>query len=253
MASSVSENGNEQDARRRQILRAALDVIGERGYPDTRISDVAERVNVSPALVMYYYKAKDVLLAEATRYAEDLWYEEGTKRMKSIDSAAGRLAELVRLTCLPQTDPGLAESWKVWLDLWAQSLRQDEVRRVREEFDEHWRETIRQVVRDGQDAGEFSMIDADDFAETFSALLDGFAIQIALDDPVVGAERSFDLAMHYAAGQLGFMWAPAPGGRDSGTAEAPQAPARAKSRGRQSETRAKRPRTSRASAGRRKG
>lgn len=197
------------DQRRTQILRAAIDVIVERGFPDTRITDVAERVDVSPALVVYYFKTKDRLLAEAARFAEDLWYEEGTRRLKSIDSAAGRLEELVRLTCLPATSPDLSvESWNLWLDLWAHSLRQVEVGAVREEFDEHWRETIRQVVRDGQAAGEFAALDVDDFAVSFSALLDGFAVQIALRDPVVDAERSFSLAMTFAATRLGFAWSP---------------------------------------------
>ncbi len=209
MKASASDNSAEQDVRRAQILRAALDVIVDRGYPDARIADVAERVDVSPALVMYYFRTKDQLLAEATRYAEDLWYEEGTRRMKAIDSAAGRLEELVRMTCLPQIGPGMADSWSLWLDLWARAIRQAEVRQVREEFDEHWRETIRQIVRDGQAAGEFDAVDVDDFAESFSAMLDGFAVQIALDDPVMGTERCFDLSMAYAAAQLGFTWASA--------------------------------------------
>jgi AcrR family transcriptional regulator len=194
------------DARRTQILRAALDVIIDRGYPDTRIADVAARVEVSPALVMYYFKTKERLLAEATRYAEDLWYEEGTRRMKAIDSAAGRLEELVRLTCWPQSGEGLSESWSVWLDLWAQAVRLPAIRQVREEFGERWRETIRQIVRDGQAAGEFAVVDVDDFAVLFSALLDGFAVQIALDDPVADADRCFQLSMNFASNRLGFDW-----------------------------------------------
>ena len=39
-----------------RMLRAALDVIVERGYADTRIADVAERTGTSPALVIYYFK-----------------------------------------------------------------------------------------------------------------------------------------------------------------------------------------------------
>jgi AcrR family transcriptional regulator len=194
------------DLRRTQILRAALAVVVDRGYPDTRIADVAARVGVSPALVMYYFKTKERLLADATRYAEDLWYEEGTRRMKAIDSAAGRLEELVRMTCLPQPGEGLSESWSVWLDLWAQAVRQPAIRQVREEFDEHWRETIRQIVRDGQAAGEFARVDVDDFAIVFSALLDGFAVQIALADPVAGVDRCFRLSMGFASSRLGFDW-----------------------------------------------
>ena len=54
-----------QDSRRSQMLRAALDVLVERGFPDTRIADVAERAEVSPALVIYYFKTKDRLLTKA--------------------------------------------------------------------------------------------------------------------------------------------------------------------------------------------
>jgi AcrR family transcriptional regulator len=60
-----TRDGGEQ--RREQMLRAALDVIVERGYADTRIADVAERTGTSPALVIYYFKTRDQLLTEAIR------------------------------------------------------------------------------------------------------------------------------------------------------------------------------------------
>ena len=37
-------------------------------------------------------------------------------------------------------------------------------------------------------------------------LLDGLAVQIALEDPDVPPARAYDLAMRYASGQLGFSW-----------------------------------------------
>jgi AcrR family transcriptional regulator len=152
------------------MLRAALDVLVERGFPDTRIADVAERAEVSPALVIYYFKTKDRLLTEAMRYAEDLWYADGARRLSALPTAARRLEEIVAMTCLPQENDAAEESWAIWLDLWATAVRHPEVRRVREEFDEHWRETIRRIVRDGQAAGEFSEVDVEDFAVAFSAL-----------------------------------------------------------------------------------
>jgi AcrR family transcriptional regulator len=188
------------------MLRAALEVLAERGFPETRITDVATRAQVSPALVIYYFKTKDNLLTEAIRYAEDLWYEEGARRMEVIEPAAGRLEEIVAMSCLPQQDEGVADSWAIWLDLWSTAVRHPQVRKVREEFDQHWRETIRRIVREGQASGEFESVSAEEFAIGFSALLDGFAIQIALDDPVVSAERAFELSMRVAAQQLGFSW-----------------------------------------------
>ena len=196
----------DEEPRRAQMLDAARQVIAERGFPGARITDVAERAGVSPALVIYYFKTKDNLLAEAMRQSEDLWYAEMSRRAAKIPTAAGRLEEVVAMTCHVSSSAVLEGSLELWLDLWAQALRDRVVRAVREEFDGHFRETIRQIVRDGVAAGEFTGVDEEGFAITYSALLDGFAIQIALGDPVVGPARAFDAAMRIAAQQLGFSW-----------------------------------------------
>ena len=212
MAQGTSD-GQNGEGRRQQLLRSALEVIVARGYADTRIADVAEHAGTSPALVIYYFKTRDQLLTEALRYSEDAWYAAGTQRLSSITTAAGRLTELIAMTCLPSTDPGQRYEWLLWLDLWALSPRNQGVATVRRKFDERWREEISATVLSGQESGEFSVaIDASEFAVTLSALLDGMAVQIALEDPDVPPSRAYDLAMRYAAGQLGFAWDPAASG-----------------------------------------
>jgi AcrR family transcriptional regulator len=199
----MKERG-ENSQRREQMLRAALEVIVERGYADTRIADVAERTGTSPALVIYYFKTRDQLLTEAIRYSEDSWYAEGMRRMDQIPTAAGRLTELVAMTCLPGTNPEPRSWWLLWLDLWALAPRNPGVAAVREKSDERWRDTIRSIVLAGQEAGEFAPVDADDFALALSAFLDGLAVQIALEDPQVPPRHAFELAMRFAQAQLGF-------------------------------------------------
>jgi AcrR family transcriptional regulator len=201
-----ANNAGTADQRREQMLRAALDVIAERGYAESRIADVAERAGTSPALVIYYFKTKDQLLTEAIRFSEDSWYETGTRRMARISTAAGKLEEIVAMCTLPEADSGAESSWALWLDLWAQAVRHPEVAGVRQKFDERWRELICSLVHEGQEAGEFGPVDPVDFAVLLSALLDGLAVQIALADPAVGANHAFELTMRFAAGQLGFTW-----------------------------------------------
>ena len=205
--------GGSRDAgerRERKMLRAALEVIIERGYAETRIADVAERTGTSPALVIYYFKTRDQLLTEAIRYSDDTWYAEYLRRMEEIPTAVGRLAQLIAMNCLPGTDPEPGAYWTLWLDLWAFSPRSPGVAAVRQKSDERWRETIRSIVLAGQEAGEFAPLDADDFTITLAGLLDGLAIQIALDDPQVPPQRAYEVVMRFAAGQLGFDWKPAP-------------------------------------------
>ena len=139
---------------------------------------------VSPALVIYYFGTKDSLLTEAMRFSEDAFYDLGARRMEAIASAKGRLEEIVVLTCLPTDEDDAADSWTLWLDLWAQAARHPAVARVRGGI-------RRALARDAahhrsQRSGRRGVparIDADDFAVGFSALLDGLAIQIALQDP----------------------------------------------------------------------
>jgi AcrR family transcriptional regulator len=207
------------DQRRVQMLHAALEIISERGYAETRIADVAERAGVSPALVIYYFKTKDQLLTDAIRYYEDAWYAVGQARIASLPTAAARLEEFVAMSCLDAAEPEPGSSWQLWLDFWAQAARNEAVGGVRRKSDERWRAAIASLVRDGQDAGEFRDIDADGFAIYLSVLLDGLTVQIALGDPVVDPQRAFELTMQFVAGQLGFTWTPGRG-RDKAEDEA---------------------------------
>ncbi|HEY2687270.1 MAG TPA: TetR family transcriptional regulator C-terminal domain-containing protein [Streptosporangiaceae bacterium] len=194
------------DQRREQMLRAALEVISDRGYADTRIADVAERIGISPALVIYYFKTKDQLLTEAIRYSEDTWYAQGQRRLSELPTATARIEEAVAMSCLPEADPEPHDSWLLWLDFWAVAARNPEVAELRRMADARWRTLISGLVRSGQEAGEFSPVDADDFAITLDALLDGLAVQIALEDQVANPEKCFELCMLYISRELGFEW-----------------------------------------------
>jgi BetI-type transcriptional repressor, C-terminal len=112
----------------------------------------------------------------------------------------------VAMSCLPGADPEPRDSWLLWLDFWALAARNSQVAGLRQKADERWRDLIGSLVISGQAAGEFRAVDPDSFAILLSGLLDGLAIQIALEDPVVGPERAFDLSMRLIADQLGFEW-----------------------------------------------
>jgi AcrR family transcriptional regulator len=194
------------DARRDQMLTAAAALIAERGFDDTRIADVAERVGASPALVVYYFGTKDKLLTEALRYSEQGFYSAAEAMLASNPGIVARLETLVAWTCLPEEQEQTPGTWGLWFDLWAQAFRHPEVKKDRVELDQSWRSMIARVVRDGVEAGEIEALDVEEFSITFAALLDGLWIQTALDDPVVRSEVAYQVAMRFAATSLGFAW-----------------------------------------------
>jgi len=189
------------DVRRDQMLVAAAHLIAERGFSDTRIADVAERVGASPALVIYYFGTKDSLLTEALRWSERSFYTAVDEMLQETPSLRARIENLVE-ACLPASND-VPDDWGLWFDLWAQAFRHPEVNKDRTQLDEQWRSLIARVVQDGVAAREIKKLDVEAFAIMWSALLDGLVVQVALEDPVVDVATAKRIALGVAVKELG--------------------------------------------------
>jgi AcrR family transcriptional regulator len=206
LGAGMSPRRKLSDARRRQILKAAVQVIADKGLCDTGIKDVADQAGTSPALVIYYFGKKDILLAEALAFAEERFYAQTADAVAEMSSARDRLVELVRCSCSVGEAEDDFDEWVLWLDLWARAPRDPDVARDRLAMDRRWRTTIGEIVREGQARGEFAPVDVDAFALRLAALIDGLAILVVLRDPEVTRDRMFDLCVDTCAKELGFPW-----------------------------------------------
>lgn len=177
--------------RRPQILGAAAEVIAERGVSGTRIADVAKRAGTSPPAILYWFGSKDKLLAEALTFEEERFYEALDDLL--VESTAPR----ERLRTLLESASG-GSDWTLWMELWTRALRDRELGEARVRLDERWRGTIAAIVREGQETGEFAEVDADAVATTLASLLDGLAVQVALEDPIVDESRMRELSIRAA-------------------------------------------------------
>jgi AcrR family transcriptional regulator len=198
--------GGEPDAepdRRERILRAAAEVIGQRGICDTRISDVAERAGVSSGLAVYYFTSKDGLLAEALTYAENRFYDATMRELEVLPTARERIVRLIELSCPLLGDDNYPD-WTLWVEIWSRALRDPAVESQRRELDRRWRSTIAAIVRDGRRQLEFAPIDVDDFTLRMAALMDGLVLQVILRDPETTSARMRDTILGMAARELGF-------------------------------------------------
>ena len=188
----------QNEARRIEMLRAAAELICERGFGDTRIADVAKRAGVSSALVIYYFGTRDRLLVDALRYSEESFYEAAERMLAEVPSLRERLSLLIQWTCVQEGADEIPGAWGLWFDLWAQAFRHDEIKAGRAERDSRWRK----MIVDALDSSELSGKDKRMFALEFAALLDGLSIQVALDDPELDSDLAYDIAMHFAEREL---------------------------------------------------
>jgi AcrR family transcriptional regulator len=194
--------------RHTEILDAAAKVITDRGLAETRISDIAERAGVSPGLILYYFESKDRLLSDALTHVNDRYYLQMSRELRRIDSAREQLERLIDLSVpglLPEFDR--LEEWALWIEVWVRALRDPEMAKEREVLDRRWRDAISDIIRHGQEAGEFPAEgDADELALRLSCMMDGLAIQVIMNDSAVPPDRMKRTCMEVAANEIGFAF-----------------------------------------------
>jgi AcrR family transcriptional regulator len=184
--------------RRPELLASAAAVIRRRGLENARVTDIADEAGTSAPSVLYWFASKAELLKEALTSAEEGFYEDLADELAGIESARARMVRIVD-SAAGEGDYDAA----LWMELWARALRDPDLAATRAELDARWRHTIADVVRYGQERGEFGPADPDEVAVLLASLLDGLAVQIALRDMEVTPDRVRELALRLAERELG--------------------------------------------------
>ena len=165
--------------RKPQLLAAAAEVIAERGFAATRIADVAERAGTSAPGVLYWFDSRDALLAEALSFAERAFH----------DDLAAELASHSRILARPARDADRAlgrrdDDWVLWIELWTRALRDPQVAESRQLPRRRLAGPDRRDHRGRPGGrGDFAGPEPERAALELAALIDGLAVQVALDDP----------------------------------------------------------------------
>jgi AcrR family transcriptional regulator len=182
-----------------QILDAACRAILERGFPATRIADIARAGGVSTGTVHYYFATKDEVLVAALKWASDRLF---ARVEPPGDERAG--ARLARLLAASVPHPGPArDEYVLWIELWLRVLHQPELLPECEAISARWRGYFHAVVRDGAASGEFAPVAApDEVAERLVAFVDGLGFEAALGYSWTSPERMHARLVELAAEQL---------------------------------------------------
>lgn len=190
-----------RERRRERVLRAALDVIAERGLSETRMTDIAERAGMSAGHILYYFESKNDLLLQALRWSEDQLLRQAREEFVRLPKASERFVRFVELAApVGPADPG----WVLWLEVWSLAPHDRKMARGQAAIDRRYIRTLADVVRYGQVTGEFpAELDADEFALRFSALMDGLAIKVVGGAVDMTAEGLLEIALAAAAEELG--------------------------------------------------
>jgi len=165
----------EETARkRRDILRAATEVFGSKGYTKGSLADIAEQVGMTHAGVLHHFGSKDALLLEVLVYRDetDVEHLEG----RHIPGGLDLFRHLVTTARLNEQRPGIIQAFAV---LSAESVTDEHP--AKDFFRERY-ETLRGEVKGALveicDAADPPTAEELDFATAgIIAVMDGLQIQ----------------------------------------------------------------------------
>jgi AcrR family transcriptional regulator len=172
------------EVRREEILEAAAAEVTRRGFAHTRAADIASALGVSTALLFYHFGTKEQLFAAALEHA----VAKDLARLDATVAKAKGPADGVRRILALYSPQGDAAGWTIWVDAWAESLREPELRETSRRLDVRWKDVLAEQISAGVADGVFRCPDPDGAAWRLSALLDGLAVQVMVHRSLTKAQ-----------------------------------------------------------------
>jgi AcrR family transcriptional regulator len=154
--------------RMQEILTAAAELFGERGYEAVSLEDVADRLDVTKGSLYYYFASKEELVTAAIEKVGNDW----TDRLEELPaartgSATERLRALVRehVTIAVREYPAALRLFLVPRD-WP-AAQHERIKELRRRHDA----VFRRVVEEGVASGEFTVTGVDPVLQCMHAAM----------------------------------------------------------------------------------
>ena len=180
----------QKEERKKEILMAALTLFVERGYYDTKITDIAEAVQMSAGLMFHYFESKEELLTELVKTGA-----EGTKSANQISGVPPDiyLTEFLRnMFSYAKKQPWVFNMFV----LMGQARRPGMPKEAREIASSLGSiESTEKIIKEGQRLGLFHKGNANLMSKCFWASVQGIMEEMAADKEMKAPEPEWIISM----------------------------------------------------------
>ncbi len=169
------------DARRRQIIDAAIVCFARDGFHRATMQDVCHEAALSFGAVYRYFSGKDEIIeaiADERHARESGFMQAAQEAGEGMDA----LRKLAREFFSSLADPDERTRRRLGVEIWAEAARNSKVRRLVRRGVDRPRDLMADLVRDAQARGELDdSLDPEGVARVFQAMFHGFVLQQAWD------------------------------------------------------------------------
>ena len=164
-------NESKQLQRKAQILDAALAVIVQKGYENSRMDDIVASSKMSKGAIYWYYKSKkEIYLSLVNHWVHN--YSAVLNHIVDTDrSASDQLRSLFQyFTVQYEKDPVV---FKALLEFWSMAGRDPEFNDKLQKVYSEFVNLISTIIQQGMDNGEFKNLDLDITAMSIMVNIEG--------------------------------------------------------------------------------
>ena len=163
-----------------RLLEAAAEVFAERGYDDTQTPDIAERAGVAVGTFYRYFTDKRQAFVELSQRHLERSYESVVTRLTPEAFASTRTLRERRATIDQVIDvlfESTADNPRLTREFLAVAMRDDELARLRDEYEQRGQSAIAALIRQNVPAARIP--DADAAARVISVAAQDVALVTA--------------------------------------------------------------------------
>ena len=166
--------------RRNQLIKAAYNVVGQKGYYDFTIRDIAQEAGMSTGLVHYYFKNKEDLLLNLLK--------EMNKNILSMlnGSICKSQDPREKLNIFMRQAFDLVTNEKYYsylvLDFWTQVNKNDRMKRANVKLFKSYRDEVAAILKEGVAMGVFVEMDVVYTSAVIISMFQGLIIQYVIDN-----------------------------------------------------------------------
>lgn len=181
--------------RRKALVDAALQVIGDQGTLAVTMSEIARTAGVSPALAHHYFGSKEQLLIATIRSLLGHLRRDAVTALKGTGTPREKVSALIRVSF--RADQFAPATVAAWLAFYSEAQRSEDVRRLLVIYARRLRSNLLASLRALCPAG-----DAERIAEGAAAMIDGLYIRQSLRAAPISIEASIALTEDYVNAHL---------------------------------------------------
>ena len=183
-------NTRKQDLRKNQILDAAMEVITQNGYENSRMDDVVKLSNMSKGAIYWYYKSKKDLYLDLVNYWVMRYSDMVAKIMEKDQKASIQLKQILNYFIDEyEKDP---EPFKALTEFWSMAQKDDDFHKKVQKVYAAFLEVIESIITNGKNSGEFKNVNTRIAALSIMINIETINWFTLFDDHGVSAREYFD-------------------------------------------------------------